>query len=63
MYDTTVVVADPPSARDVFTMADHSLAEWTQRVAAKPVEDLRPWWARRYWNSRSRRAGIDLPPG
>ena len=63
MYDTTVVVADPPSARDVFTMADHSLAEWTQRVAAKPVEDLRPWWARRYWATRNRRASIVVDAG
>jgi dipeptidase len=37
---------------------DRLLAEWTRRVAAADVRDTRPWWARRYWETRSRRAGL-----
>jgi len=44
-------------------MADHALAEWTQRVAAEPVEDVRPRWARRFRATRNRRASIAVEAG
>lgn len=50
--------AEPPMPSDAFAAADLALAEWTERVVTTPVEDVRPWWARRYWQSRNRRAGI-----
>ena len=51
-------LADPPAPRDAFTTADRALAEWTERVVTTPVEDVRPWWAHRYWPVRNRRARI-----
>jgi dipeptidase len=55
-------IGEPPTPRDAIAQADRALAEWTDRVAAAPVDDVRPWWARRYWNVRSRRAGLPVKP-
>lgn len=57
-------IADPPAPADAFTEADRLLADWTRRVSTGPVRDTRPVWARRYWHTRNRRAGISLaaPP-
>jgi hypothetical protein len=49
-------IAEPPGSADAFAEGDRLLAEWTARVAAEPAADTRPWWARRYWNTRNRRA-------
>jgi secernin len=46
-----------PSSAEAFAEADAFLEEWTKR-SAEPVRDRRPWWARRYWAERSRRAGL-----
>jgi dipeptidase len=51
-------VAEPPESAAAFVEGDRLLAKWTRRVEAERVNDVRPPWARRYWRSRSRRAGI-----
>jgi hypothetical protein len=51
-------LADLPPPGDAFAAADFALAKWTERVVTTPVEDVRPWWARRYWSVRNRRARI-----
>jgi len=51
-------LASPPEPAAAFAEGDRLLAEWTRRVAAADVRDTRPWWARRYWETRSRRAGL-----
>ncbi|HEC09649.1 MAG TPA: peptidase U34 [Acidimicrobiales bacterium] len=56
--------ADPPPTVDAFAEADRLLDRWT---AALPVGaghgDTRPWWMRRYWEKRSRAAGMPSVPG
>jgi len=38
--------------------ADRLLDEWTARVLAQNVPDLRPGYVRRYWAKRNARAGL-----
>ncbi len=51
-------LADPPSSASAFAQADELLKRWTDGLPA--VSDARPWWVRRYWQERDRRAGLDL---
>jgi hypothetical protein len=51
-------LAAPPEPAAAFAEGDQLLAAWTRRVAAADVRDTRPWWARRYWRLRDRRAGL-----
>jgi hypothetical protein len=48
-------LAAPPSSADAFAEADAFLEAWTKRVG-EPGPDRRPWWARRFWRERERRA-------
>jgi secernin len=50
--------AAPPEPQAAFAEADRRLAEWTARVAAVQGQDTRPYWVRRYWRVRDRRASF-----
>jgi secernin len=50
--------AAPPEPQAAFAEADRRLAEWTARVAAVRGQDTRPYWVRRYWRVRDRRASL-----
>jgi len=49
--------ADPPTSAEAFARADRMLRRWTESVP-RGGEDTRPWWMRRYWDKRSRVAGL-----
>ena len=49
-------LAGPPSPDEAFAEADELLARWS--AAPPPRRDARPWWVRRYWRVRDRRAGL-----
>jgi hypothetical protein len=51
-------IAEPPGSAAAFVEGNRLLAEWTRRVERERVTDTRPPWARRYWRTRSRRAGL-----
>ena len=53
-------LAEPPEPAAAFAEGDRRLAEWTARVAAASVRDVRPVWARRYWRKRNEWAGLAL---
>ena len=54
-------LAAPPDPHDAFAEAERHLAAWTAAAEARPFADRRPFWVRRYWRTRDRRAG--LPTG
>ena len=47
-----------PEPRAAFAVGDARLAEWTRRVSESGATDGRPWWVRRYWRERARRARL-----
>jgi hypothetical protein len=49
-------LADPPASASAFSEADALLAQWTQELVLP--RDVRPWWVRRYWLERDRRARL-----
>jgi secernin len=49
-------LADPPASSAAFAQADDLLERWAYELGA--LDDLRPWWVRRYWRDRDRSAGI-----
>lgn len=46
---------NPPDPETAFREGERLLATWTERMHSP---DRRPWWVRRYWEVRDRRAGI-----
>ncbi len=46
-----------PASAEAFAEADAFVEAWTKR-SAEPGPDRRPWWARRFWAERDRRAGL-----
>jgi secernin len=53
-------LADPPDPAAAFEAADRLLSAWTDQLLADgPAEDGRPWFVRRYWAARDRRARIN----
>ena len=55
-------LADQTEPAEAFADADRALARWTDEVARRDVADVRPRWARRYWEKRNERAGISIAP-
>jgi secernin len=55
-------LAAPPDPRDAFAEAEGHLAAWTAAAEGRPVADRRPFWVRRYWCARDRRAGLVSAP-
>jgi len=53
-------LASPPEPAQAFAEADRRLARWEAQITAASPRDRRPLWARRYWNRRNERAGLDL---
>jgi secernin len=51
-----------PDPAEAFAEGDRRLARWSERVSAVASRDVRPRWARRYWDVRSRRAGLPTEP-
>lgn len=51
-------LAEPPRADVAFAEADELLDRWTASVDARVRADRRPWWVRRYWKERNRRASF-----
>lgn len=48
---------DAPVSQAAFDEHLRLLETWEARVDALPAADLRPWYVRRYWRKRNRRAG------
>ncbi len=51
-------LAAPPEPAAAFAEGDRLLERWTAAVNVAAAGDVRPWWARRYWRLRDRRAGL-----
>jgi secernin len=49
-------LASPPEPEEAFRHADEALARWS--IGLPEVRDRRPWFMRRYWAVRDRRAGL-----
>jgi secernin len=49
-------LASPPEPETAFRQADEALARW--EAALPRLTDHRPWFVRRYWRVRNRRAGL-----
>jgi dipeptidase len=54
--------ATPPDPAEAFVEADELLRRWTKDVGHGERRDTRPRWARRYWETRNRRAGLPTDP-
>lgn len=54
-------LAETPESAEAFARHRELLARWNTRLdAAAGPQDERPWYVRRYWAVRNRRAGIPL---
>ncbi len=49
-------LAQRPDSARAFAQADELLERWRLELGELP--DTRPWWVRRYWQERNRRAGL-----
>ncbi len=48
--------ARPPASAAAFREADRLVQDWEARLEGLELRDRRPWWVRRYWRRRNRRA-------
>ena len=48
----------PPASEDAFAQGDELLATWIGATQSVAAADQRPWFVRRYWQARDRRAGL-----
>ena len=47
-------LADPPDSQEAFDLHRTRITEWASRVdGSGSSDDVRPWFARRYWNKRT----------
>ncbi len=53
-------LASPPDSQAAFDEHGRLENRWLERVLAKPVRDVRPWYVRRFWQKANDRAGIKL---
>jgi len=53
-------LAEPPEPAAAFHTGDQMLADWIDRLNAKPSPDRRPPFVRRYWSRRNRWAKLEL---
>jgi dipeptidase len=51
-------LANPPDPHAAFDLANQLLSQWTARVLDQLGADTRPWFVRRYWERRNRRARL-----
>jgi dipeptidase len=51
-------LAEPPPPAEAWATAQKGLDAAWERVRPIPVQDTRPWWVRRYWQTRNARAGL-----
>jgi secernin len=49
-------LSEPPTSAAAFSEADVLVGRWVQGLT--PTRDVRPWWVRRYWRERDRRASL-----
>lgn len=54
--------AEPPATEEAVDAAADARRRWFERVAAVVDRDARPWYVRRYWSVRDRRAGLASAP-
>ncbi|RMG21191.1 MAG: acyl-CoA--6-aminopenicillanic acid acyltransferase [Deltaproteobacteria bacterium] len=52
------VFAGELASSEAFSRAEALLADWTRRVEAEPVADMRPPFVRAYWARQNTRAGL-----
>ncbi len=51
----------PPEPDEAFAEHDRLLEKWTATAKECVIKDARPWYVRRYWRKRNRRAGMMEP--
>ncbi len=51
-------LAEPPPSEAAFAQEQEAVERWTRELGS--VAEARPWWVRRYWEQRNRRAGLVL---
>lgn len=51
-------LAEPPDSAEAFATHRRLIAEWLPLLEQGEGDDMRPWWLRRYWAKRNRRAGL-----
>jgi len=48
----------PPDSSDAFAEHHRLIERWNARLPSVPCRESRPYWVRRYWTVRNRRAGL-----
>jgi len=51
-------LASPPDSQAAFDESSRLENRWLERVLAKPIRDVRPWYVRRWWRKTNESAGM-----